>query len=274
MSRSQSSIIKLRKFHNWVKLRLYTDVVDYMETDEINLLELAVGRAGDLYKWSDLKINSVVGFDIDKDSLFGKNGAVHRYKKFRNNNKKHVPDARFYAIDLSKPQNLPKVFNIIKDRKFNLIACQFAIHYFFESPTALDTFMTIVGRSIATGGYFIGTTLDGKEIKKLLGGRKEIESEKYHIKILNNDDSAYNNKYSVSLGDKGEDHYFRDNDSVEFMVDLDELISVAKKHGLKYIGRYPFEEWYKRFMDEDGEKMSESEREFSFLNFSFIFQKS
>lgn len=278
--RSNSSIIKLRLFHNWVKMQLYTDVINKLDTSNIKLLELAVGRAGDLYKWTTLNINSVVGFDIDDDSINGKNGAYHRYRKLQIKNNRggseRIPKCEFHVIDLSKDSNLAKIYSKIGGRKFNLISCQFAIHYFFKNESSLDTLMNIIDYCIAPGGYFIGTTIDGRILNKMFMNGNVIETDKFRIenKVITRDsDSPYGNQYVASLGDKGEDHYFRENDSVEYMVDIDELKSIADKYGLDFVGKFSFEEWYKKYNPRDEDKMSESEKQFSFLNFSFIFKK-
>ena len=73
--RSQSSIINLRVFHNWVKNELYKnvafDIKQNSDNNTLSILELAVGRAGDLYKWIGINATEVIGVDIDDKSIFG-----------------------------------------------------------------------------------------------------------------------------------------------------------------------------------------------------------
>jgi mRNA (guanine-N7-)-methyltransferase len=278
--RSNSSIIKLRLFHNWIKMQLYADVIDKLDARDIKLLELAVGRAGDLYKWATLGVSSMVGFDIDDESINGKNGAYHRYRKLQiKKNKGHIdniPKCEFFVMDLSKEGNLAKIYSKIGGRKFNLISCQFAIHYFFKDESSLDTLMNIIDYSTESGGYFIGTTIDGRVLNKMFMSGNVIDTDKFRIEnrtITRDSDSPYGNKYVASLGEKGEDHYFRDNDSVEYMVDIDELKYIAGKYNLEFIGKFTFEEWYEKYKPERDNEMSESEKQFSFLNFSFVFRK-
>ena len=95
MSRYKSSIINLRLFHNWIKRTTIIDAANYIrnnsENKKIKLLDLAVGRGGDMRKWYDAGIYNVVGIDIDDDSINGKNGAKHRYKQFKHQINKQIP---------------------------------------------------------------------------------------------------------------------------------------------------------------------------------------
>ena len=44
-----SDIDNLRKFHNWIKLQIITDAK--LKTQGKSLLDVAVGRGGDIFKW-------------------------------------------------------------------------------------------------------------------------------------------------------------------------------------------------------------------------------
>ena len=82
----------------------------------------------------------MVGVDIDKESVFGKNGAKHRYLKKLKSKKlgEHIPRCDFYVDDLRKPDSFKNMEKKYGNRQFNIISCQFAIHYFFESEIALN----------------------------------------------------------------------------------------------------------------------------------------
>ena len=156
-NRMTSSIINLRMFHNWVKNEMYRDVAKKLKDDGVNdihILELAVGRGGDLYKWIGISAKEVVGIDIDKKSIFGKNGAVHRYNKMKKRAKFDksikLPRCYFHVIDLSQKDSIEKVKNAVRGNKFNLISCQFAIHYFFKSKETFNTISTIISNHIDT----------------------------------------------------------------------------------------------------------------------------
>ena len=60
---------------------------------------------------------------------------------------------------------LEKTSNCL-NQPFDLVSCQFAIHYFFKSMDTLDAFCYNVDKQLKTGGYFMGTCLDGHLVNK------------------------------------------------------------------------------------------------------------
>lgn len=285
--RQSSSIINIRIFHNWIKRELINQAAIFLR-DNYNiynpkLLDLAVGKGGDILKWYDSNINFVIGFDIDKSSIYGPDGAIFRYKKLMRQLKPiKIPDYRFFVMDLSDPDNLYEIEKIVDRTKFNLISCQFAIHYFFKSERNLDTLIRIVARYIDKNGFFIGTTIDGSKLINLFKKKdqtKQIKNDLYDIKLEFNISNIknYGNKYNISLGKKTEKgHYFTGRESEEYLVNIDLLKSVCKKYGLKFLDTINFEQWYKVYLRDNPNleskyKLNEIEKEFSFLNFSFVF---
>ena len=241
--------------------------------DKISLLDLAVGKGGDMQKWYDNGIMHVVGFDIDENSI---TEARNRFDQLLMNLKKRgvrvLPVYEYYVMDLSQKSNLEKISNILKQRKFNIVSCQFAIHYFFRNKESLINLMTIVKDYSLKGAYWIGTTVNGDMVMDLLKGKKMIGNNIYSIeKKYNEVVNAYNNTYLVALGEKTDtEHYFANKKSEEYLVTIDELKIVCEKMGFLYVGVIDFEIWYKSF----GQNiMSGDEMEYSFMNFSFVFKK-
>ena len=71
-------------------------------------------------------------------------------------------------------------YSIGKDG-FNVVSCQFAIHYFFENQETLYTFLQNVSENCREGGYFIGTSYDGRHIFNALKD-KDIGDSIYEYK--------------------------------------------------------------------------------------------
>lgn len=279
--RSESSIINLRVFHNWVKNELLHTVNNSLRQkyNEVNILELAVGKGGDMYKWMGINANEVIGFDIDKESINGKNGAYHRYNKLKSrqkyDNKIKPPKCSFYVMDLSEPKSFDKMKKILKDKKFHIVSCQFAMHYFFRDESALNTFTKMIGTFIHDNGYFIATTMNKELIIKLLEKKNKHSGEIYEIEKSYDLKSKYNNQYIVSLGDKGEDHYFAENKSHEFLADIDLLTENLSKYNVHLENKKTFDIWYSEYLKHDPESvMTNGEKEFSFLNLSVIYKKT
>lgn len=274
------NVTNLRKFHNWVKRRLIHDTADFVrkQHSNIQLLDLAVGRGGDMNKWYEAKIYKVVGFDIDEDSVKGKNGAISRYRFLVNQAKRQktpYPNYRFYVLDLSQPESTKIVAQTVNNNQFQIISCQFAIHYFFKTQQTLETFVHTVSKHLAQGGFFITTCMDGEKIDQLLKKDGVIDRKIYKIeKQYDKFEKPYGNTVLVDLGtdaDKG--IYFKE-PSMEYLVHVTELKRLLEKEGIQFVGAISFEEWYNIYMKDDGRHpLSDLQKEFSFLNMSMVFQK-
>ena len=225
--RKSSLFCCLRDFHNlYVKKKLIVGVShkNYKDT----LIDYACGKAGDISKWIDARLDFVFGIDISKDNLENRlNGACARYLNARKENKK-VPHALFVhgnsafrirdevgglgegnAMMSDKALEITKaVFGSItkKDAEkigpgvareygkgrdgFNISSCQFALHYFTESMTSLKGFMRNLAECTALEGYFIATAYDGETIFKILKKKKLGESVRIDEKYINGERGA------------------------------------------------------------------------------------
>ncbi len=53
----------------------------------------------------------------------------------------------------------------IKDKiYFDIVSCQFSMHYLFETEVKLRTFLHNVSCRLEPGGFFIGTTVDAERV--------------------------------------------------------------------------------------------------------------
>lgn len=185
----------MRDFHNlFVKRKLIMSVARPGNT----LIDLAVGKGGDLPKWIAAKLGFVFGIDYSKDNLEHKfDGVCARYLDIKRT-KRNVPDAVFIHGDSSKEIRagqaaISERYRIItkaifgegaKDASilgrgvypqygrgadgFDICSVQFAVHYFFENSMKLHTFLQNVSECTKLGGYFIGTCFDGLRIFQAL----------------------------------------------------------------------------------------------------------
>ena len=185
----------MRDFHNlYVKRKLIMSVARPGNT----LIDLAVGKGGDLPKWIAAKLGFVFGIDYSKDNLEHKfDGVCARYLDVMRT-KRNVPDAVFIHGDSSKEIRagqaaISERYRLItraifgegaKDASilgrgvypqygrgadgFDICSVQFAIHYFFENSMKLHTFLQNASECTKLGGYFIGTCFDGARIFQAL----------------------------------------------------------------------------------------------------------
>lgn len=78
---------------------------------------------------------------------------------------------RINASQLDKKHHQPSLKNLnkkfseyMKKNKFDLVNCQFAIHYFFKNESTLSNFLNNLESITREGSYFVGTCLDGDRI--------------------------------------------------------------------------------------------------------------
>ena len=192
----------LRDFHNkFVKKTLIMKTTKPGNT----LIDLAVGKGGDMTKWIAAKLKFVFGIDISRDNIQNRlDGACARYLNFKKKFNR-MPMALFVtgnsgvnirntdAIYLDKGKQITnavfgKGAKDIKDlgkgvnrvygigeSGFDVCSIQFAIHYMFESGETLQNFLRNVSETTTKGGYFIGTSYDGAAIFKMLAKKESGE---------------------------------------------------------------------------------------------------
>ena len=328
---SKSNTQALRNFHNlYVKNLLIKNVSKQGDT----LIDLAVGKAGDLPKWTNAKLKFVFGVDISKDNILNKlNGACKRYLGFRQKNKT-MPAALFVNGDSSKNIRTAEAFITEKDKQitkavfgqglknendlgkgvykmygvgtegFDVCSIQFALHYMFKNAESLHNFLRNVSETTKLGGYFIGTSYDGKLMFDKLQNTPENES----ITIMENGDKLWEVKKKYAQGEFLDDatclgyaiDVYQDSINkyfIEYLVNYDYLTRIIENYGFVLLKREEymtlnlpastglFKDLFKAMEDEiyrdgrkekdygDARRMSAGERTISFLNRYFIYKK-
>lgn len=321
----------LKNFHNlYVKKLLISGAAKQGDT----LIDLACGKAGDLPKWIAAKLSFVFGVDISPDNLENRlDGACARYLASRKINK-HMPYALFVngnsaynirdgsamlndkakqvtaAVFGNGPKESDKIGKGVArqygkgDNGFNVSSCQFAIHYFFETPDTLRGFLKNIAQCTKLNGYFIGTSYDGKiifdRLKKVKTGdsiQLVDEGKKiWEVKKIYTDDTFEDNSSSIGY----EISVYQESinqDISEYLVNFNYLDRIMEAYGFKIIAREEanemglpegsglFRELFIHMLDEikrnkfketlfgAAPNMSTLEKEISFLNRYFIYKK-
>ena len=267
---SSNKTMGLRNFHNFIKYNLIKAVSKKGET----LIDYACGKAGDFPKWIDAQLSFVFGIDKSKDNLENRiDGACARFLNYRKS-RKNIPYALFVNGDSSlnirngsamlneKAVQITKaVFGEgAKDAEklgagvarqygkavdgFNVSSCQFALHYFFENITTLQSFVRNLAECTKLGGYFIATSYDGKNVFNMLknkavgegvsiidGGTKIWEVQKqYRSADLANDSSCLG--YKIDVYQESINKLIP-----EFLVNYDYFTRVMENYGFQVIPR-------------------------------------
>ena len=253
----------LRDFHNKIKSNLILDAK--RQTNGEKLLDVAVGRGGDLIKWCRARFKYVTGFDSDKKAIYEKHAFDGAIKRFQNvKGSIYTPKCFFWNISATDP-NLLEILNG-KDRGviYDVVSCQFSIHYFISE---IDITLNMISKKLRKGGLFVGTTVDGDLLfKNLKGGNINIPflnvsktTEKSYIyEITNNSESS-----------KTESYYEYRGSLSEYFVFKEELIEKCKKHSLELVRMQNFHEWNEQIKT----RLNLHEQIISYFNFSFVFLK-
>ena len=165
--RSESSIYYLRNFNNWIKSVLINEFISKIRAESgvsnASVLDLGCGKGGDILKWKKANVSHVTFADISEKSL-----QICQERFSRSNF-----TASFIHLDASRDILLEKYTNDNNDIiQHDLVSCQFALHYTFESFEQANRCLKNVSDSLKPGGFFIGTTTNGCEIVKRLRAAK------------------------------------------------------------------------------------------------------
>jgi len=258
------SLEGLRKFHNWIKSQLIFEA--QRKTKGECLLDIAVGRGGDIMKWNKARLKYVTGFDVDNKSIYEKNefdGAIKRY-----NSMKHLPNmpkCYFWNISAVDPFALSIVNGKDNNKVYDIVSCQFSFHYFVND---IDITLNMISKKLKTDGYFIGTAADGDVISSLLSlNNGNFENDTICLKKTDNE-GMYSFELK-SVKSSRETYFEYRGASIEYFLHKDHLIEKCKNHGLELIKINNFTEIYDTYRFD----LTEKEQMCSFLNFSFIFKK-
>ena len=194
----------LRDFHNkFVKTILIKNAAKNKET----LIDMSVGRGGDLFKWHQSNLEFVLGIDLSKMNLENrKDGACARYLKYKSKHRK-APTCLFIngnsglnlrngsgIIDAKGKQLMSAVIGKgskdkgvlgkvaydnygIGSEGFDVVSNMFSTHYFFEDVEILNEYLKNVSENCKINGYFIGTCYDGNKVFNMLKNKEFGESE-------------------------------------------------------------------------------------------------
>lgn len=183
----------MTSFHNqYIKDRLLLSTVLRPGSA---LLDMSVGRAGDLHKWLAAKVGWVLGCDISLPGLIEKEGAYDRYLTQAIVRKGQVPKMIFVHADSSQEYadgsaglsdmdkgilrclwgecdgTQPPAVAELEGKAaegFDVAASMFALHYFFKDSQTLEAVLNNLAASVKVGGHFVGCCTDGDQVATLL----------------------------------------------------------------------------------------------------------
>lgn len=255
-NRSRDELGNLRGIHNSAKTILIFLAIKQAGLKSNRLMDLATGRAGDLFKWNG--VNYVFGIEFDEGNLkAGRDSAYGRYrdrveKAFMNDRKPP------FTLDLIQGDmgelftenrvSREGVMNYLMQERigrnkesFGVISCQFAIHYICDSEDHIDNFFRNISENLAPNGYFIATTFDGE---KILNGLQttDLKDDNGQPLLVGKADKKI--MWSISspvkynkLENAGQKIFvfnktIKDEEELEYLVNFNYLIQVAQRYNL------------------------------------------
>lgn len=234
-----SNFYNMRKLHLFIKgtlIRKYSNPGD-------KVFDVSVGRYGDMHNYYKAGIRHITGIDPDKNSIeeARKRSLVY-------------PDLKsLLSVDTISNSSIS-----VPLEQYDTIVCNFTMHYLFANKNMLHNSIKNISERLKVGGYFIGTTLNGKLLDNTLNDCE-------FVKYIPNEDS-----YQFYLLDGPESgNYFNGVDNnIEYRVCLNTLREVCEEYNLKLINYIPFGK-YKW----NRSNFNASERKVSSLYCSFVFCK-
>lgn len=244
--RFKSRIFHMRNFNNWIKSQLISEYLKRIQENQrmgepMRVLDMCCGKGGDLLKWEKAMITYLICTDIAEVSV---EQCKKRYEDICRRAEKskfpHKFEAEFFACD----STLVRLRERFKDPslKLNLVSCQFAFHYSFESLTQAECMVRNAAECLQPGGFFIATMPDAYELMKRLRASSDGRSfgnEVYNIEFVcdTNPPPLFGAKYQFHLEGVV--------DCPEFLVHFPTLVKLCRKYGLKLERKTTFADYYK-----------------------------
>ncbi|XP_017152729.1 mRNA cap guanine-N7 methyltransferase [Drosophila miranda] len=248
--RQKSKIFFMRNFNNWIKSQLINEYMALIKEskrvgDALRVLDMCCGKGGDLLKWEKAAITHIICTDIAEVSV---EQCQRRYQDILERAEKSKYANKFTAEFFACDSTLVRLRERYKDvtLQLNLVSCQFAFHYCFESLGQADCMMRNAAECLEPGGYFIATMPDAYEIMRR---KREAGPD---AQSFGND--VYNIKFDCEtdplplFGAKYQFHLEGVVDCPEFLVHFPTLVKLGRKYGLKLVRKTTFADYYKEVL--------------------------
>lgn len=237
----------MRVFHNKIKNRLIERAVR-AGTKNPSLLDIGVGRGGDMFKWNLNGVQDVYGYDPNPAYV---QEANNRY------NDSHLLN-RNYVFSTKLCDSGP----------FDIVSCQFAVHYMFESERALTEHLRYVNGMLKPNGYYVGTFMNGDLVRRLVNDNGHFTNQAIRLR-LSEPGGTVNFAAPLDVHLAGTLYFGEKSVSSEYLVLPDVLEQKCKEQGLILVEYRPFEKYNDEFRFNLGSDFSAC----SYLYCSFVFIK-
>lgn len=245
--RLESPIFYMRNFNNWIKGMVISEFLDKIKQETSykyasSVLDMCCGKGGDLFKFKVGNIGKLVCTDIASVSVAN---CEDRYKLMKSRGGNRLFTADFIVADCTNARL--KDLYVDPSIQFDLVNCQFAFHYCFESLPQAECMLRNASESLRPGGYFIGTMPDAADIMRRVQKNDGTSTGNDIFKIELQFDPT---KGCPLFGAKYNFHLEGVVDCPEFLVHFPTLIDLAKKFDLHLVYKERFEDYFEKKREE------------------------
>ncbi|KAJ1521034.1 hypothetical protein ONE63_002746 [Megalurothrips usitatus] len=248
--RSKSRILHLRNFNNWIKSMLIDEYVNKVRDSKprgssLKVLDMGCGKGGDLFKWRQGKITHLVCADIAATSIEQCKDRYSDIKQRAQRERNFSPlfSAEFIVANCTKERLRDHYQDVTM--QLDLVSCQFAFHYCFESLPQAECMMRNASECLRPGGYFFGSCPNANAIvsRARKAGGKKFGNDVYFVEF----ETPINDiKPPPIFGAKYNFHMEGVVDCPEFLVHFPTFIRLAEKYNLEFVACEPFNAFFDR----------------------------
>lgn len=237
--RAKSRIFHMRNFNNWIKSMFINEFLAKIKGSQklgehLRVLDMCCGKGGDLLKYEKAGITHLICTDIADVSI--------EQCKVRYDQMMAKGGRKFTAEFIACDNTLVRLREKYKDpsMKLNLVSCQFAFHYCFESLSQADCMARNASECLQPGGYFIATIPDANEIMK----RQRLANANSFGNSVYNIEFCCDTENPPLFGAKYQFHLEGVVDCPEFLVYFPLLEELCRKYGLKLVRKTGFADYF------------------------------
>ena len=195
-------------------------------------LDLPCGSGNDIAKLTGIGISKYVGIDLDYNDF------LLNVAKSRPAVTQMQDNCDFFKKDMCADNLLQGLG--IELNSFDVVSCQFALHYSFEKEKTANAFIKNVSSALKHGGKFIATFPSGEYLldkwKNTKSNGCKLESKYFCVTFPAKpppETIGFGEKYHFQLGESVNDY--------EFFVDTTNLQTICRRNGLTLIDNVDFE---------------------------------
>jgi hypothetical protein len=165
-----------------VKLNTFVKNIFIENRSDKWVIDLAAGKAQDLWRYRMSRAQNLVMAEIDKDAV-----DIIINKKYEIFNKQQTLLVLNTDLNLPFTINLQRFHQLMPVKKVQYITCMFALHYLTGTLANIKNITSLIGSLLESGGEFLYTAFDPNRVYELLKKHKgqwdvkEDGSRKYSI---------------------------------------------------------------------------------------------